>query len=1583
MAIFEDNISVIPKFRPYLYGRSFKVVSDHHALCWLANLKDPSGRLARWSLRLQEYDITVTYKSGRKHSDADCLSRAPIDPPPQDDEDDDAFLGIISAEDFAEQQRGDPELKGLVEYLEGHTDVVPRAFKRGLSSFTLQNNLLVKKNFSPVRASYLLVVPSALRPEILHALHDDPTAGHLGFSRTLSRIQERYYWPRLTADVARYVKTCRDCQRRKTPPTRPAGLLQPIEPPRRPFQQIGMDLLGPLPMSTSGNKWIVVATDYLTRFAETKALPKGSAAEVAKFFVENILLRHGAPEVLITDRGTAFTAELTQAILQYSQTSHRRTTAYHPQTNGLTERLNKTLADMLAMYVDVEHKTWDAVLPYVTFAYNTAVQETTQITPFKLVYGRNPTTTLDAMLPHVTDEENVDVASYLQRAEEARQLARLRIKNQQRTDSRHYNLRRRFVEYQPGDRVWVWTPIRRRGLSEKLLRRYFGPYKIIRRIGALDYEVVPDGISLSQRRRSRPEIVHVVRLKPVLFRAAPKMRALVVICFFVTASFAEARPKCPSGSTQIYPCKCARSEDVGLHIACDGVNLAMMSRGLGNVQHPIANLTITGSSFKRLFGDVFSGLQVINLTVAHGSLASVAIDVMDHFNESLKLLSFEDNALTEIPVELINKFRNLTSLNLAHNRIEVIPANAFGALNILFELRLDHNLIFKVHPSAFTGLNRLERLEMHHNKMEKIERNTFRFARKIKYLDLSYNNFTAFQKIDFNQLTNMWFLNISNNRVKTFPRGMFVANAILRVINMSYNELPEVDANTVKGVRFLRDVYFRGNRITKVHKQAFVSSKHIRTIDLAHNLMEDVGYEQFKDFQWLEKLDLSYNKISKIASSAFLKMYQVHIDLSHNNISFIGDMAFQELSNVTLFDLSHNNITTLPKNAFYLSDVTVLLLNHNNISDFNMVPVANITGIKVLNMTFNKINELNRKAFTKKRLYELHTVDFSYNNISEISGSVFEKLAGVRFINLSHNVIKKIGYSTFGSIPTLLELDISHNNISDVSHGGLSAMVSVRLIRVNDNKIKRMFNLPIALNELHLQNNQIAHFGPGTFRSMNSLLRLYLDSNNLTRLERGSFSNLLTLQTLSLSNNSIDRIPWEALQDLSSLQYLYLNDNKIKALPKKALGRLPVVFELRLQNNQINNVTEYAFEGMLQLIRLNLSYNNISFIPPEAFKGLVSLQTLDLSHNLLNKLENKTHGLLDDLLSLSSINVSHNEVAFVTEKTFPRSPYIPYKLKHVDLSHNFISVLTNSFDDGLGKAEYLDLRHNLINEVYPNVLRNLTSLKHLDMSHNDLRHIANGALVLPENVSWADFSHNKIFSIDLRDFLASQQLQHLDLRFNNVTMFEEEYMARIKNGLRLYYEGNPLNCDCRVKYLRQWLGHNPQATEWNDVVCHSPHHLHRRHLADVSPDVLECLTDEERAIKGEEDGSLVDLKFRLVDSPSKRAIRFAWYVATKEDVSGFRAIVSDVSTSSLMSETDIPYRYREYTIDGLESSVEYRLCLVALDSTGEARVLPMRQCRTVTPVGAATRTVKVVPVLIVLLAAVTTAMCSELWISST
>ncbi|KAM7309909.1 DDE-type integrase/transposase/recombinase [Ixodes scapularis] len=308
---------------------------------------------------------------------------------------------------MAELQRDDPKLRVLIKHLEGQTSAVPRAFLRILPTFFIRQGVLYKENFVNSHTAWLLVIPSSLREEIFQGCHDDPSAGHLGYIRTLARIREKYYWPRLPKTVHLYTRSCHECQRREKPLTEPSGLLHPISPPSTPSQQIEMDLLGPFLPSTSGNRWIIVATDYVTRYAETKALPSGAAVEVAKFFIGSLVLRHGAPEVLITDRGYSFMAQPTQEILRLSGTGHRRTTAYHPQTNGLTERLNKTIADMIAMYADVEHKTWDEVLPYVTFAYNTAVQETTGVTPFQLAHCRKVTTMLDAMLPHEPADDGI------------------------------------------------------------------------------------------------------------------------------------------------------------------------------------------------------------------------------------------------------------------------------------------------------------------------------------------------------------------------------------------------------------------------------------------------------------------------------------------------------------------------------------------------------------------------------------------------------------------------------------------------------------------------------------------------------------------------------------------------------------------------------------------------------------------------------------------------------------------------------------------------------------------------------------------------------------------------------------------------------------------------------------------------------------------------------------------------------------------------------------------------------------------------------------------------------------------------
>lgn len=314
--------------------------------------------------------------------------------------------------------------------------------------------------------------------------------------------------------VDRYLKSCTECQRHKTSTLAPAGYLQPIEPPGSPFERVGIDFLGPFPLSTSGNRWIIVAIDHLTRYAETASVPTATALQVATFLLSNIILRHGAPRVLLSDRGSPFLAQVVHNVLSLTRTLHSTTTAYHPQTNGLTERLNHTLAQMISMYVSADHTNWDLILPYVTYAYNTAQQSTTGYSPFYLLYGREATSLLDCLLPP-THDVTLDAFSSaaVSHAEYARQVAMCRTVDSQDDQCRRYNLRRRNISYNPGDLVWLWTPDRKVGRAEKFQPRYTGPYKVSRRLSDLTYELHPC-TSAPARRSSSPMTVHVVRLKP-------------------------------------------------------------------------------------------------------------------------------------------------------------------------------------------------------------------------------------------------------------------------------------------------------------------------------------------------------------------------------------------------------------------------------------------------------------------------------------------------------------------------------------------------------------------------------------------------------------------------------------------------------------------------------------------------------------------------------------------------------------------------------------------------------------------------------------------------------------------------------------------------------------------------------------------------------------------------------------------------------------------------------------------------------------------------------------------------------------
>ncbi|KAK9730359.1 Integrase zinc binding domain [Popillia japonica] len=364
----------VQRFRTYLWGlHHFTIITDHHSLCWLKSIgsKDHTSRLARWSLKLMEYNYTVEHKRGAYNNDADALSRYPceagtamdqtetLDVPTNDADalsrypceagtamDQTETLDVPTFIATSYKEESDPEIQNLSMAVKDPF-FGSSSLQRAAKNFTLINNVLYKRNVDASGESNLLVVPRSLRAEILFSYHNEPMAGHLGYARTLNKIQKRYFWYGLPKDVKKFVQSCQDCQARKGPTNvKPAGFLNPI-PVGVPFQMIGIDLLGPFRRSSSGKTMIVVATDYATRWAEAKALPNGKAEAVAKFLLENVICRHGSPKQILSDRGAVFQSQLVTELLRIMGSNSSFTTSYKPSTNGLTERLNKTIADML------------------------------------------------------------------------------------------------------------------------------------------------------------------------------------------------------------------------------------------------------------------------------------------------------------------------------------------------------------------------------------------------------------------------------------------------------------------------------------------------------------------------------------------------------------------------------------------------------------------------------------------------------------------------------------------------------------------------------------------------------------------------------------------------------------------------------------------------------------------------------------------------------------------------------------------------------------------------------------------------------------------------------------------------------------------------------------------------------------------------------------------------------------------------------------------------------------------------------------------------------------------------------------
>ncbi|CAI5682831.1 unnamed protein product [Oreochromis niloticus] len=501
-------IWALEHFRPYVEGLHVIIYTDHSSLKWLMSRPNPSGRLARWSLRLQDFDFSIIHKPGERNKVPDALSRnplpdvdAPIDLlPPY------AVIGsmdlralpsvIVSDRPHVCQlQLEDPVTGSLLKQLE--SDQRPGEDNQDLEKYVVHDGLLyfldpkMKCGLHPLK-QLKLFAPTTLRGYLLKYYHDHPTAGHLGIAKTLARLRLRFFWPHMNSDVKKYVVSCCSCQATKPSQRKTAGLMVPIQP-QRPWEYAGVDYVGPLPRTQRGNAYILVFVDYFSKWIEVSAVREATAQVAANKFITDIFARHGSTSYLISDRGTPFVSELFEHVLLTLGTEHRLTTAYHPQTNA-TERVNCTLKTAIRAYVGDKHTSWDKYLPQICFALRTAPHESTGLSPSMMLYGRELDTPLDLVTQPswegLSDPETSYSADLRASLRDAHEHARLVLEESHKRQKHYYDLRRRTVSHEVGDLVRVKSHPKSdasSNFSAKLAPLYTGPYRISKRMSDVNY----------------------------------------------------------------------------------------------------------------------------------------------------------------------------------------------------------------------------------------------------------------------------------------------------------------------------------------------------------------------------------------------------------------------------------------------------------------------------------------------------------------------------------------------------------------------------------------------------------------------------------------------------------------------------------------------------------------------------------------------------------------------------------------------------------------------------------------------------------------------------------------------------------------------------------------------------------------------------------------------------------------------------------------------------------------------------------------------------------------------------------------